>query len=142
MRSLYSYYYKNRKAIPADQRHDKLVNTGRMSVFMGYSSNTTKHFRVYSPEHGYTILRSIIRVNELVKGGTMDLRLHVKAGPQGTPNIVPNQKAKGRPRKDHLLERLTLKATPQVVIPFFKPPENIPTYTEKDIADRGNTELT
>jgi hypothetical protein len=72
----------------------------------------------------------------------MDLRLYIKAGPRGTPNIVPNRKAKGRPRKDHLLERLTSKATPQVVILFFKPPENIPAYTEKDIADRGNTKLT
>jgi hypothetical protein len=79
---------------------------------MGYSSNITKHFRVYSLEHKYTILRSIIRVNELVKGGIMDLRLRVKAGPRGTLNIVPNQKAKGRPRKDYLLERLTSKVTP------------------------------
>jgi hypothetical protein len=82
-----------------------------MGVFMGYSSNTTKHFRVYSLEYGYTILRSIIQVDELVKGGTMDLWLRVKAGPRGTPNIVPDWKAKGRPRKDYLLERLTLKAT-------------------------------
>jgi hypothetical protein len=44
-----------------------------MGVFMGYSSNTTKHFRVYLLEYRYIILRSIIRVNELVKGGTMDL---------------------------------------------------------------------
>jgi hypothetical protein len=72
----------------------------------------------------------------------MDLRLRVKARLRGIPNIVPNQKAKGRPRKDHLLERLTLKATPQVVILFFKLLENIPTYIEKDITDRGNTKLT
>jgi hypothetical protein len=58
------------------------------------------------------ILRSIIRVNELVKGGTIDLWLRVKARLRGTPNIVPNRKAKGRPRKDYLLEKLTSKVTP------------------------------
>jgi len=44
-----------------------------MGVFIGYSSNTTKYFRVYLLEYRYTILRSIIRVDELVKGGIIDL---------------------------------------------------------------------
>jgi hypothetical protein len=44
-----------------------------MGIFIGYSSNTTKHFRVYSLEYKYIILRSIIQVNELVKGGIIDL---------------------------------------------------------------------
>jgi hypothetical protein len=66
-----------------------------MGVFIGYSSNTTKYFRVYLLEYRYMILRSIIWVDELVKGGIMDLRLRVKAGLRGTPNIVPNRKAKG-----------------------------------------------
>jgi hypothetical protein len=57
---------------------------------MGYSSNITKYFRVYSLEYRYIILRSIIRVDKLVKGGIIDLRLRVKAGPRGIPNIVPD----------------------------------------------------
>jgi hypothetical protein len=61
-----------------------------MGVFIGYSSNITKHFRVYSLEYRYIILRSIIRVNKLIKGGIIDLRLRIKARPRGTLNIVPN----------------------------------------------------
>lgn len=49
------YYYVDRKTIPAGERHDKLVNPGRVGVFMGYSETTTKHLKVYSLERGYTI---------------------------------------------------------------------------------------
>jgi hypothetical protein len=83
-----------------------------MGIFIGYSSNTTKYFRVYLLEYRYTILRSIIWVNELVKGGTIDLWLRVKARLRGTPNIVLDRKVKGRLRKDYLLEELTSKVTP------------------------------
>jgi hypothetical protein len=32
--------YINPKTIPATQRHDKLVNTGRIGVFVGYTTTT------------------------------------------------------------------------------------------------------
>jgi hypothetical protein len=94
------YYYENKKSTPKADRHDKLINPGRVGVFMGYEQETTKHFRVYSPEHGYVIRRSVIRVDEDAKGGTVDLRIRGIPGNQGTPNVVANRKPKGRPKKD------------------------------------------
>ncbi|KAI0992563.1 hypothetical protein K3495_g15622, partial [Podosphaera aphanis] len=93
------YFYLDRKAIPKGQRTDKLVNPGRVGVFMGYSSNTTRHLKVYSPEHGYTILSSRVEIDEKVKGGTIDLKLRGPTGPQGTKNVAPVRKSVGRPKK-------------------------------------------
>jgi len=88
------YYYVDRKTIPAGQRTDKLVNPGRVGVFMGYSENTEKHFRVYSPERGYTIEVSVVEVDEKTKGGTVDLKLRTK-----TMNQPLDRKPRGRPSK-------------------------------------------
>ncbi|CCE32515.1 uncharacterized protein CPUR_06375 [Claviceps purpurea 20.1] len=69
------FYYVDKKSVPAGERHDKLVNPGRVGVFMGYSEHTTKHFKVYSPERGCTIMSSRTVVKESAKGGSVDLRL-------------------------------------------------------------------
>ncbi|KAI0995920.1 hypothetical protein K3495_g12264 [Podosphaera aphanis] len=75
------YTYIDPKTIPAGQRHDKLVNTGKVGVFVGYTS-TTKQLRVYSR-------------------GSIDLRLrNCVAGPKGTPNVIPDRKPRGRPKKE------------------------------------------
>jgi hypothetical protein len=42
---------------------------------MGHSKNITKHYKVYSPEHRYTILASRVIIKESVKGGTVNLRI-------------------------------------------------------------------
>ncbi|KAF7567667.1 hypothetical protein PtrM4_142580 [Pyrenophora tritici-repentis] len=95
------YSYINPKTIPADQRHDKLVDRGRIGVFMGYSETTNKQFKFYSPELGYTSRSSRISVDEYTPGGKVELRLrNIPAGPQGTQNIMPDRKPRGRPRKD------------------------------------------
>jgi hypothetical protein len=73
------------------KRKDKLVNPGRVGVFIGYEEETTKHFRVYSPEHSRVIRRSVMRVDELIKGGIIDLRLRGLNGPYGTLNTVVDQ---------------------------------------------------
>ena len=87
------YYYVDRKTVPASERHDKLVNPGRVGVFMGYSDNTTKHFKVYSPERGSTIVASVVRFDENTKGGSVDLRIrNSEAGSQGTKNVMLDRK--------------------------------------------------
>ncbi|KAF7573128.1 hypothetical protein PtrM4_080330 [Pyrenophora tritici-repentis] len=95
------YSYINPKTIPADQRHDKLVDRGRVGVFMGYSETTNKQFKFYSPELGYTSRTSRLSVDEYTPGGKVELRLrNIPAGPQGTQNTMPDRKPRGRPRKD------------------------------------------
>ena len=48
---------------------------------MGYLELIIKYFKVYSLEHRYTIKVSRIKVDKSVKGGIVNLRLRVKAGP-------------------------------------------------------------
>ena len=62
-----AYAYINPKTIPAGQRHDKLRDTSRVGVFMGCTDNTTKHFKVYCPELGYTQRFSRVEVDENTK---------------------------------------------------------------------------
>ena len=85
------YSYIDPKTIPADQQHDKLVDCGRVGVFIGYSETTNTQFKFYSPELGYTSRSSRILVDEHTPGGRVELRLrNIPAGPQGTPNTMPD----------------------------------------------------
>jgi hypothetical protein len=86
--------------MPKTNRHNKLINPGKIGVFIGYEKETTKYFRVYSPEYGYMIRRNIIRVDKDIKGRTVDLRIRGIPSNQGTLNIIANQKPKGRPKKN------------------------------------------
>lgn len=128
------FYYIDKKTIPSHERHDKLVNPGRVGVFMGYSENTTKHFKVYSPERGSTILSSRVTIKESTQGGTVDLRIrNCASGPQGTTNAAPDRKARGRPKApEEIQEDEPSGMTPQVEIPSFTPPADIPRYDDND----------
>ena len=46
--------YVNPKIIPPGQHHDKLINLGRIDVFMGFLEIIHKQFKVYLLEFGYT----------------------------------------------------------------------------------------
>jgi hypothetical protein len=88
------------KAIPACQRHDILVNTGRIGVLVSYTT-TTKQPSVYSPELGYTFRSSKVLVDEKVTGRLIDLVLrNCESGPQGRQNIMPDRKLQRWPRKE------------------------------------------
>jgi hypothetical protein len=135
------YSYINPKTIPAGQRHDKLVNTGRIGVFVGYTS-TTKQLRVYSPELGYTFRSSKVLIDENVKGGSIDLQLrNCISGPQGTLNVMPDRKPRGRPRKEipgitpsalapSMPALLDVQSTSQIVTPAFIPPPDVPKLNQ------------
>lgn len=91
--------YINPHTIAKGQRTDKLVDRGRVGVFMGYSDTTNKQLRVYSPELGYTSRTSRITIMEHIEGGTVDLRLRKCAsGPQGTVNMFADRQPRGRPK--------------------------------------------
>jgi hypothetical protein len=51
------------------------VNPSRVGVFIDYLENITKHFKVYSPEHGYMIILSRVLIKESIKGSTINLRI-------------------------------------------------------------------
>jgi hypothetical protein len=144
------YSYINPKTISAGQRHDKLVNTGRIGVFVGYTS-TTKQLRVYSPELGYTFRASKVLIDEKVKGGSIDLQLrNCISGPQGTLNVMPDRKPRGRPRKEipgitpSALARSMpalpdVQSTSQIVTPAFIPPPDVPKLNQNSMNNEDNT---
>jgi hypothetical protein len=138
-----AYDYVNPKTLPAKARHDKLVQRGREGVFMGYSDNTEKHFRVYAPDLGYTRLTSVLLVDERVKGGTVDLKLRNNpTGPQGTPNDLIVRKGRGRPAREHAPEHTSVTASSSQTIvvetPFAPLQKGTPVYTEDK---KGNLKL-
>ena len=67
------YSYVNLKTILLGQRHDKLVNTRRVRVFIGYLETTNKHFKVYNLELGYTSRTSRININKSIPRGMLNL---------------------------------------------------------------------
>jgi hypothetical protein len=132
------YTYINPKTIPADQRHDKLVYTGREGVFMGFSDATGKHARVYHPETGRTDRVSVFRIDEKIKGGTMDLKLRLAVGPQGTSNEKPDRAPRGRPKKQ------TIEAAPSQPVESQAQPQEKNTPQEDKPAKhaaKANSEI-
>jgi hypothetical protein len=111
---------------------------------MGYSTTTDKHLKVYSPELGYTTRSSKVTVDESVQGGAIDLRIrNCEAGSQGTYNVQPDRKPRGRPSnqlteksspavKPAIKESAVPKTVPKVVIPHFIPPPNVPVFDKLD----------
>lgn len=130
-----AYAYIHPKTIPAGQRHDKLRDTAREGVFMGCIDSTTKHFKVYCPELGYTQRFSRVIVDESIRGGSIELRLRGETGPGGTTNLQPDRLPRGRPRKEDLKESpvdtvvvglgTKPKLVPQVIVKPYMPEPGI-----------------
>jgi hypothetical protein len=60
---------------------------GRVCVFIGYSKETTKQYKVYTPDLGYTIRSSVVDFVKDIIGGTIDLKIR-GAYLQGTTNTL------------------------------------------------------
>ncbi|EDN93221.1 hypothetical protein SS1G_12167 [Sclerotinia sclerotiorum 1980 UF-70] len=122
------YAYINPKTIPKGQRHDKLRDTSRAGVFLGYSKTTNRHVKVYSPELGYTFRSSRVVIDESCKGGDMDLKLrNCESGPQGTKNMEPDRRSRGRPAANKATIPITIPDTPSPTpIEPFSPMQIIP----------------
>jgi hypothetical protein len=115
------YSYVDPKSLPKGGRTDKLMPRGRVGVFMGYSDNTTKQFKVYAPDLGYTTRSASVVWDEGIVGGTIDLKVR---GPnsQGTPCELPDRNPVGRPKQEETLQIVTPPSTEKlnnfsVVIP-------------------------
>jgi hypothetical protein len=96
----------NLKSLPALGRQDKLIDRGRVGVFVRYEENTTKQFRVYAPDLDYVIRSSIVTFDELEKNGTVDLRF------RGIRNTLPDREPRGKPR-NKILESVEQKTVPK-----------------------------
>lgn len=89
------YLYVDPRSLPVRSRHDKLMDRGRVGVFMGYMDETDKQYRLWAPNLGRVIRTHSIRFIENKKGGDIDLNLKVKA----KSNVVPKRRQVDRPQK-------------------------------------------
>jgi hypothetical protein len=115
------YAHVDPKSLPKESRKDKIMPRGRVCVFMGYSETTTKQFRVYAPDLGYTTRSSVVDWDEGTLGGTVDLKIRGPR-PQGTPNELPLRNPAGRPRLEEVEEE---ESVPIVTLP---PPEKLNNF--------------
>jgi len=83
----------NPKSLPTFSRKDKLMDRGRMGVFMGYVEGTTKNFKMWAPDRRAVIIVHNLRCSEHEKGGDIDLGIPILS----TSNAVPIRKPLGRP---------------------------------------------
>ena len=60
-------------SLPASGRHDKLIDKGRVAIFMGYEPTTSKQYRIYTPDLGYIMRTSVVNFDELIPRGDVDL---------------------------------------------------------------------
>jgi len=57
---------------PVSTRSNKFIDTRRDSIFIGYDENTTKYYRIYTPDRHTTLISTNVRFFLDVKGGTID----------------------------------------------------------------------
>lgn len=93
------YSYVPPKSLPQGTRQDKLMDRGRVAVFMGYEDTTNRQYRIYAPDLGYTTRSIVVHFDEGEKGGSVDLKLRIPA----TPNVLPDRNPRGRPKKAQTL---------------------------------------
>jgi hypothetical protein len=70
----YKYYkYIDPKSLPANRHIDKLIIPGRLGIFIGYSKETIKQVKIYTPDLGYIIKVTRVDFKEEILGGTINL---------------------------------------------------------------------
>jgi hypothetical protein len=69
------YSYIIIKIIPNGQHNQILGDTVQLGLFLGYSNDTTKHIKGYSPDVGYIRRSSREIINKTQKRGDLNLRL-------------------------------------------------------------------
>jgi hypothetical protein len=87
------YTYLNPKSLPVHGRHDKLMDRGRVGVFLGYVDGTTKNYKVWAPDMRKMIIASTVKFSEEEKGGNVELNLSITS----TQNKAPTRNPVGRP---------------------------------------------
>ena len=106
---------------------------------MGFSANITKHYKAYSLDFGYIYRVNVMKINKTIRGGIIDFRIwNANIESQGTKNVQPDRKGRGRPRKMKQTATIMPKTIPKtrgnikpiVELLEFTPPANIPSFDE------------
>jgi len=87
--------YLNPKSLPQSGRQDKLMDRGRIGVFLGYIKGTDKQWRLWAPDMRKVIVSSVVKFFENDQGGQIDLKLPI----QSLSNQAPQRRPVGRPRQ-------------------------------------------
>ena len=134
------YVHVDPKTLPTKHLHNKQVNRGKRAVFLGYSRDTNKQYWYYSADLGYAQRSSSIDFDELVKGGTIDLRLrNLPSGVtgQGTSPDLMDRKPRGRPKgvTSNGQDGLSAPTTqPVVEIPSANFQPDLPSFPEEALS--------
>jgi hypothetical protein len=83
----------NPKSLLIHRRHNKLIDRGRVGVFLSYMDGTIKNYKVWVLDMKKVIITSNINFSEGEKGGSIDLKLNITS----TSNQVPTRNPVGRP---------------------------------------------
>jgi hypothetical protein len=83
----------NLKSLLIYRRYNKLIDRGRVGVFLSYIDSTTKNYKVWVPDMKKVIVTSNINLSEGEKGGSIDLKLNIIS----TLNQVPTRNPVSRP---------------------------------------------
>lgn len=94
------YAYLNPKSLPVKGRHDKLMDRGRVGVFLGYVDGTTKNYKIWAPDMRKEIVASTVKFSENEKGGAVDLKLEITS----TQNKAPTRNPVGRPAHNQTMQ--------------------------------------
>ena len=62
-------------------RYNKLVDIGRIGIFIGFTNYTIKYIKVYYLELRYIYWSSRVLVDKKIKGGTIVLKLRGLTSP-------------------------------------------------------------
>lgn len=86
------YAYLNPKSLPVKGRHNKLMDRGRVGVFLSYVDGTTKNYKIWAPNMRKEIVASTVKFSKNKKGGAVDLKLKITS----TQNKAPTRNPVGR----------------------------------------------
>ena len=79
------YSYLSPKSLPQTGRQDKLMDRGRVGVFLGYVEGTDKQYWIWAPDMRAKIKASNVRFCEYEKGGDVPLNIPIRTSPNAAP---------------------------------------------------------
>lgn len=132
------YSYMSPSSLPKESSKDKLMDRGRVGVFMGYVEDTTKQWKIWAPDMRKIILSSNVKFCEHEKGGEMQLGIPILT----TPNSAPARNPRGRPKTDPQPEPKVVQTRifSHVEIPVQKRPEPTDHHNEESLGSKEATQ--
>ena len=119
------YSYVNSQSLP--ERQDKLMDRGRVGVFLGYVEGTSKQYKMWAPDMKKVIVVSLGGVrfneNETVDKNTLGLTI------RSQPNSVPIRKPVGRPPRSQTQESSHQESESAAEPPIPRPTQRGPVMT-------------